>query len=153
MSKTIFLLFGIFLLSSIAFAESCSSFTYSKACQYCEFDDNGKMDASCYNGYKTSGIMCTSTDYPIASAAYAAGKCPEIDECASKLESCKAMVASGNDKKDCQDGYVADCFAESDNCMMQAAIKCGDSPKACPFATSAILGIILLAGYFKFKGQ
>ncbi len=126
MSKLIIalLVFGL-ILAPLAFA-GCAADSYRKACGSCSFDQYGKIDQTCSGGYKTSGTTCVSASYPIMAAKYAEGKCPEVDSCASELQSCVAQVSTGNDKADCQDGSVAVCYATADGCTKSAAAKCND---------------------------
>ena len=140
------ILFGL-ALASFSFATTpCAYSSYHKACQYCSFDQNGKMDQSCYQGYQGGGTSCVASTYPIASGKYSLGQCPQIDSCTSDLQRCKAMVTSGNDKTDCSQSYVADCFSQADACMEAAAEACGDKIKVCPFALllPALLGFVFL---------
>jgi hypothetical protein len=98
-------------------------------------------------GQKAAGIACTSASYPIASAKYAKGECPAIDACASELSACTAQYGSGNDKTDCAEGSVSVCYSAADQCMKQAAVKCGEVQTPCTGPTALIL---LLAGFVGF---
>jgi len=142
---------GIFLLlfSLSSAAADCSAKSYAQSCANCQFDTNGKMDAGCYSSYKNSGIRCVSTSYPIASGKYAAGQCSGIDACASELSACQSQYTSGNDKEDCQEGSVAVCYAAADQCVSQAAVKCGEIEQQCPGSSAAIVLPFLLAGFAK----
>ena len=141
--KTVFLI-GLLALILTASAASCAANSYREACAACQFDAQGKIDQSCSNGYKASGTACVSTSYPITAAKYAKGECAMVDECASELQSCSTQYASGNDKADCQEGSLAVCYAAADECMKQAAVKCGEIQNPCG-APSFIL-LALLAG-------
>ncbi len=143
MSK-MFALVLVLAFASLAFSASCAADAYRKACSSCPFDENGKTDQSCSNGYKASGTACLSTSYPIMAAKYAEGKCPDVDTCASELSSCVAQYASGNDKADCQEGSVAVCYAAADECTRQAAIKCGEIQNPC--SAPSFIMLLLLAG-------
>ncbi|MDD5337539.1 MAG: hypothetical protein PHS02_03590 [Candidatus ainarchaeum sp.] len=139
---------GIFLLFlSLSSAAGCSAKSYADACANCPVDASGKMDASCYSGYKSSGITCVSTSYPIASGKYAAGQCPGIDACAQELQTCQNQYSSGNDSADCQEGSVAICYGAADECVKQAAVKCGEVEKQCPGSSAALIIPFLLMGF------
>jgi hypothetical protein len=142
MGKTLFALFALLVFGSAAFAASCSSDAYHKSCASCSFDANGKMDRSCSDGYRASGITCTSTSYPIMSAKYAEGKCPEVDSCASELSACVAQYSSGDERADCAEGSVAVCYAASDSCVQSAAIKCGEVENPCKGPALIMLGLL-----------
>lgn len=130
----------IAIIGGAVFAD-CALDAYQKACASCPFGANGKIDQSCSDRYRSSGVACVSASYPIMSAKYSAGKCPEVDVCASGLSSCLSQYSTGNDRADCQDSLVAACYAESDGCVKRAAIKCGEIEEECPGSA----GIILLA--------
>jgi len=138
------------LLITSVFA-GCAADAYSKACASCSFDQYGKMDQNCYGGYKTSGVACTSTTYPITSGKYANGECSAVDTCTSDLNACIVQYQSGNDSLDCQEGSVAVCFAAADECMKHVAGECGEIQSLC-FAPAA--GFVLLfvgMGFVKLK--
>jgi len=143
MAKTILIgtIIALLLFSGAASAINCAQSAYSQSCASCLLPD-GKMDQECYKAKQSSGIGCISAAHPIASAAYAAGKCPGIDACASALTTCKAQMATGNDSEDCKDGIMAECFRESDACVDKAALDCGERP---PDACQGPAGLILLA--------
>lgn len=142
--------FALLLFSGAAFASSCAASAYSKTCASCSFDANGKVDASCKNGYQSSGVSCVATSHPIASAAYQQGKCPQIDACADELRSCTAQYSSGNDSADCKEGSVSVCYSASDSCVDRAAADCGEKPPECKAPAGLILlvvGSVFLFGY------
>lgn len=148
MAKTI--LFGtviaLLLFSGAAFAGmTCSADAYRNSCAQCTFDANGKIDQKCYQEKKSAGIGCVSTSHAIASAAYAQGKCPGIDTCASQLQACQAQAGTGNDKADCAEGSVSVCFAAADNCVDSAARECGEKPPECKGPAGLIMLIVGLA--------
>ena len=153
MAKTI--LFGtvvaLLLFSGVAFAGmTCAADAYRNSCSGCSFDANGKMNQSCYQEKKAGGIACVSAAHVIASAEYAAGKCPGIDACASDLQECQAHVASGNEKEDCAEGSMATCFAISDTCVDKAALDCGEKPPDCKAPAALIMlvvGFVFLGGF------
>lgn len=130
-------------LGSVVFA-GCATDAYQKACSNCKFDSQGKMDQSCYQGYQASGTACVSAQYPVMSAAYAGGKCPQVDACASTLQSCTSAISSGNDSEDCQGGVKAQCFHDADTCVMHAAMDCGEKVSMC--APSSFLLLFLGLG-------
>jgi len=136
------LVFGL-ILAPLAFA-GCAADAYSKACASCSFDQYGKIDSSCSGGYKASGTACVSASYPIMAAKYADGKCPQVDSCASELQSCVAQYNTGNDKADCQEGSVGVCYAAADQCTKSAAVKCGEIEQQCQGSSAGF--ILLFAG-------
>lgn len=144
--RTIVFLLALLATSGMAFA-GCASDAYRKACASCSFDDNGRIDSSCQQGYQSSGTACVSTSYPIMSAQYAQGKCPGVDACASELRSCTAQYSSGNDKADCQEGSVGVCYAAADQCVKSAAIKCGEIEQQCPGSITVLVLLLLGAAF------
>lgn len=147
-------LMALVFLAGIASA-GCGSEAYARACSSCSFDANGKMETSCYNGIKTSAISCYTTAYPVTYANYTQGKCPEVDDCISELESCKAQYTSGNDREDCREGSVGVCFASADACMSRTAAKCEGVQNPCGGTTSFILLLLGTGAVFaawKTKG-
>ena len=100
------------------------------------------MNQSCYQEKQAGGIACVGTAHAIASAEYAAGKCPGIAACASQLQTCQAQQGSGNDKADCTDGGMGVCFAMSDSCVDKAALDCGEKPPECKAPTGLILLVV-----------
>jgi len=139
------------LLISHSFA-GCAQDSYRKACASCPFDENGKIDKSCQSGYQSSGTACVSTSYPIMSAAYTAGKCPQVDSCAAELSSCTAQYSSGNDKADCQEGSTAVCYAAADQCVRSAARACGEIEKQCPGSAATFIALFAGLGILRMKG-
>ena len=155
MAKTIFFgtMVALLLLSGVAFAGmTCAADAYRNSCSGCPFDATGKMDQKCYNEKKAGGIACVSASHAIASAEYAAGKCPGIDTCASELQACQAQMGTGNDKADCAEGSVGTCFVISDNCVDKAARDCGEKPPDCKAPTGLILLALGAAFVFAKKG-
>lgn len=134
---------GLMLIMPLLFA-GCAADAYSKACASCTFDSQGKIDQACSGGYKASGTACVSTSYPIMATKYAKGECSAVDDCTSELSSCVAQYSSGNDSADCKEGSVAICYAATDQCTKQAAVKCGEIGQQCPGSTAAFL--LLFAG-------
>lgn len=129
-SKTVFVLTILLVVASVSFA-GCASDAYAKACSNCKFDQYGKMDQSCYQGYQASGTACVSAQYPVMSAKYAAGQCPAVDACTNTLTSCNDAISSGNDSEDCQGQVKAQCFHDADTCVTHAAMDCGEQVKIC----------------------
>jgi hypothetical protein len=150
--KPMFVSFGILVLMAGAAFAGCASEAYSKTCASCAFDSNGKVDQSCKGGYQSSGTTCVSASYPIMSAQYAQGKCPQVDSCAEELRSCTAQYSSGNDKADCEEGSTAVCYSAADACVRSAATKCGEIEKQCPGSSAGF--ILLFAGlaFVKLRG-
>ncbi|MFH0884652.1 MAG: hypothetical protein V1861_03000 [Candidatus Micrarchaeota archaeon] len=142
--KFILISVGILVLLSGAAFAGCAAEAYSKTCGSCSFDENGKVDQSCKDGYQSSGTTCVTTKYPIMTVKYAEGKCPAVDSCAEELRSCTAQYSSGNDKEDCQEGSVGICYAAADECVKKAAITCGEIESPCPGASEGF--ILLFAG-------
>jgi len=143
-------LLALLVLSGSAFAMTCAADAYSRSCAGCSFDSNGKIDQKCYQEKKSAGIACVSSSHAIASAAYAAGKCPGIDACASELQSCQAQYSSGNDKADCAEGSVSVCFSASDHCVDRAAAECGEKPPSCTGAPALIMLVFAGIGFVGF---
>lgn len=151
MSKFIIVILVLGLFTApLAFA-GCASDAYNKACASCSFDQYGKIDSSCSGGYKASGTACVSASYPIMAAKYADGKCPEVDSCASELESCVAQYNSGDDRADCQEGSVGVCYAAADSCTKQAAIKCGEVQNPCPGSSAAFILLFAGIGFLRMR--
>jgi hypothetical protein len=141
---------GLMLVLPVLFA-GCASEAYQKACSSCPFDENGKTDQSCSDGYKASGTACVSTTYPLMAAKYAKGECPDVDSCASELSSCVAQYSSGNDRADCQEGSVGVCYAAADECTRQAAAKCGEIKNPCGAPSLMILLVLAGTAFFSRK--
>jgi len=141
------LLLGLLVLS-LSFAADCAREAYVKSCSQCTFDESGKMEQSCYDSQESAGQSCFAATYPIASAKYANGECPAIDKCTAQLQQCKAALTSGNDKTDCEQAYLADCFYQADVCMADAAKECDVEIKPCPFAL--IMIAMLGFGFMKY---
>ena len=142
-------LFG--LLIGASFAVSCAADAYRKTCASCSFDANGRVDQSCSSGYKNSGISCTSTSYPIMSGKYAAGECPQVDACASELQSCVAQYSSGDDRADCNEGSLAVCYSAADSCTKSAAVACGEVEQQCGAPSFILMGMLALAGFAYYR--
>jgi len=145
----VLMLFG--LLIGASFAVSCAADAYRKSCSQCSFDANGKMERSCSDGFKQSGIACTSTAYPIMSAKYAAGQCAQVDDCASELQSCVAQYATGDERADCAEGSVAICYAAADECTRSAARACGEVEQQCGAPSFILMGMLALAGFAYYR--
>ncbi|MEM2948555.1 MAG: hypothetical protein QXG02_03425 [Candidatus Anstonellales archaeon] len=141
---------GILVLIGAAYAfVGCASDAYKQACYNCHFDENGKIDEACLEKYKQEGIACTSKAYPIMSAKYAAGQCPDVQVCASELQSCIHRHSTGNDKLDCEGIEVFGCYYDADICTRKAAEKCGETIYACPAFILAFL--FISAGLVKYR--
>ena len=153
MAKTILLgtVIALLLFSGSAFAGMvCSADAYRNSCAGCTFDASGKIDQKCYQEKKNAGIACVSTSHPIASAAYAQGKCPGIDTCADQLKACQSSVSTGNESFDCKEGSMSTCFAAADNCVDSAARECGEKPPECKGPAGLIMlvvGLVFVAGF------
>ena len=139
------------LLVGASFAASCAADAYRRSCASCSFDASGKIDRSCSDGYKNSGITCTSTSYPIMSGKYAAGQCPQVDACAEQLSSCVAQYSTGDDRADCQEGSVGVCYSAADACTRSAAIACGEVQQQCGAPTFILMGMLALAGFAYYR--
>lgn len=140
--------FGLLMLS-FSFAADCARESYVKSCSHCTFEESGKMEQSCYKSQESAGQSCFAASYPITSMKYANGECPQIDECSAQLQQCKAMLTSGNDKTDCEQAYLADCFYQADACMADAAKECETEFKPCPL--SLIMMALLGFGFMKYS--
>jgi hypothetical protein len=147
-------LFALVLLATLAGAAyaGCALDAYNKACSGCSFDANGMVDKSCQQGYQSAGTACVSSSYPIMSGKYASGQCPQVDACASELRACTAQFSSGSDKENCQEGSVSVCYSSADECVKQAAIKCGEVEKQCGTPATFLLLIVGSVMLFKRKG-
>ncbi|MEM4359419.1 MAG: hypothetical protein QXT45_02710 [Candidatus Bilamarchaeaceae archaeon] len=145
--KYIVIILGIIFLLNAVMA-GCSLDAYKKACANCKFDENGKMDKACADGYKTSGLSCISAEYPIMSAKYYAGECNAPQECVLKLSKCISEVSSGNDKFDCQQSEMLACYSSADECMRRAAFDCGEVERQCPGPAAILLLVISLFGFY-----
>ncbi|MFN7991504.1 MAG: hypothetical protein U0R44_05080 [Candidatus Micrarchaeia archaeon] len=137
--KHISLMIGLIMLAGTSYAMGCAEDAYSKACNSCSFDKDGKIDQSCSSGYQSSGKTCVSTSYPIMAAKYAEGKCPDVDSCADELRSCTAQYSTGNDNADCLEGSVAVCYSAADACVRSAASKCGEIQNPCLGSTATFM--------------
>lgn len=142
---------GILAIAGVA-AAGCAGDAYSKACASCSFDQSGRIDNSCQKGYQSSGTACVSASYPIMSAQYAQGKCPQVDSCADELRTCTAQYSSGNDKADCEEGSVSVCYAAADACVRQAAKSCGEIEAQCPGSSAIFIALFALLGFVKMRG-
>lgn len=128
MFKPIFLFMGLLILTSLVFAATCAQKSYSASCTKCKFDQNGKMDQACYEGYQTSGKACLFGAYPLESIQYSSGNCPAIDVCVDRLQTCKAMYSTRNDQLDCDVGQINHCFIRGDACVAKAVQNCSGTP-------------------------
>ncbi len=113
------------LICGVAYASTCSYDAYINACNHCRFDASGKMNETCYDLYQQDGKDCVAVSHPILASNYKAGKCPQVDTCASQLQSCKSTYETGNDSVDCKNFLVESCFKESDQCVEKAVQDCG----------------------------
>lgn len=145
-------LIGILVLLLIGgvFA-GCAAVGYQNACNFCSFNSQGKIEQQCYESYKTAGTTCTGAQYPITSAKYANGKCPQVDGCISELDSCTTQYRTGNDEEDCKEGSLAVCFAAADECMKQAAVTCGEIQSPCPGSGAAFVLLFGMFGFLKIR--
>jgi len=155
MQLKLLLLIGI-LVCGVSYGAGCSFSSYSDACQYCKFDSRGNMNKTCYDKYIADGKTCIAVNHPILASKYKEGKCPQVDTCASQLDSCKSLVSVGNDSKDCYNPLVQECFTEADQCIDEAVDKCGGGldlsnfmdliGQYCPFVM--ILSIVLVGAVY-----
>ncbi len=149
MARTIiFAVLALIVMASLSSA-GCATTAYQQACTLCNFDAQGKINQTCSQQYQESGTACVSAQYPVASAAFAAGKCPGIQTCADTLQTCKAAIASGNDSEDCQGGVMTQCFKDADLCVAKAAADCGDKVPC----INAPASFVLLAATMFFYGK
>jgi hypothetical protein len=119
---------SLIILASFVSAAACASKSYSAACNKCDFDSDGKLDKACYEGYQSSGVSCLFAAYPLESISYQMGNCPAVDVCKDRLETCKALYSSDNDKKDCSTGDLDHCFTNADRCVDYAVKHCDEEP-------------------------
>ncbi|MEM4332154.1 MAG: hypothetical protein QW500_02650 [Candidatus Micrarchaeia archaeon] len=145
--KYIVIILGVIFLLNVVTA-GCSLDAYKNACANCKFDEKGKMDKTCSDMYKTSGLSCLSAQYPIMSAKYYAGECNAPQECVAKLSKCITEVSSGNDKFDCQQNEMMACYSSADECMRWAAFDCGEVERQCPGPAYLILFVLGFYGLY-----
>ena len=122
----ILMLLSVLFLSGLAFATTCAYDSFVQSCAKCSFDSNGKMDEACSDSYQTSAKTCLGTDYPIMSAKYMMGSCPQIDECVSKLTACKEANRQGSNKEECSNLGSKNCFVRADLCAEAANKICSE---------------------------
>ncbi|MCX6777004.1 MAG: hypothetical protein NTY73_03495 [Candidatus Micrarchaeota archaeon] len=125
MQTKLLLLVGILLCGVTYAASQCSINSYADSCKYCKFDSTGKMNETCYKSYNARGQECIAVHHPILASNYKDGKCPDVDACASQLQSCKNSFSLGDDKVDCNNPLVRECFTDADACIAKAVEKCG----------------------------
>jgi len=144
----LYILLGLLFIAGIVSA-GCAEDAYLKACSSCPFDENGKMDKSCYESYQQSGISCIAASYPIAAAKHAKGECPQIDTCSEKLRECISAYPGSDftDKEKCEGG-MSTCFKEADLCVHKAAVKCGEEIPS-PCQSSFILIFLVLTVFIR----
>jgi len=116
----------------------CAQDAYIKACEHCHFDENGKMDKSCYDSYQQGGVSCIATNFPIATAKHAAGQCPQIDRCTEQLKACVAEFNDYTDKEKCN-GLTFACFRDADHCIASASLECGEKVEMQPCQAAMFL--------------
>ena len=114
----------ILILAGLSFSATCASKAYISSCLKCSFDTTGKMNQPCYEGYQNRGVGCLFAAYPLESIQYQSGNCPAIQACIDKLQECKGLYASGNDKLDCQTDAIDHCFSRADSCVADAVKHC-----------------------------
>lgn len=130
---------GALLLGNVRRSEHCAPCSGPP-----EHDCGLKTRASAHPG-------SVSAKYPVMPAAYAQGKCPQVDECTAELRSCTSQYSSGNDEEDCQEGSVSTCYSAADACTKQAAIKCGELQGQCPGSTATFVLLIGASPFFYGK--
>lgn len=119
------LVIALLLLAGLSHAEAtCALDSFQKACDSCSFDANGKMDQECWKQYESEGTTCLGISYPMMSAKYTFGSCPQMDECVQRLSACKEMHKSGSDLVDCKNPEMLYCFLKGDNCAQAANAVC-----------------------------
>ena len=114
------------------------------------------MNQTCYEKYQEEGKTCIAINHPILASKYDEGKCPQMDTCASELDSCKSTYETGNDSADCKNFLVEACFKASDQCVAKAVQECGEGLDLsgitdwigdfCPFAM--ILSIVMVGAVY-----
>ncbi len=118
----------LLLLVPFVSAATCAEKSYDTSCKKCSFENQtGKMDQACYEGYQNRGIACLFAAYPAESIKYKMGDCPAIQACVDKLQGCKALYTTGNDKYDCSVETIDHCFIRGDACVADAVKHC-DKP-------------------------
>ncbi len=116
----------IVALSAISFAGTCAIDAFTKSCNECPFDESGKMDKECYEAIQDAGTTCLATTYPMMSMKYAIGSCPQMDECVSRLSTCKELFKTGSDARDCNDIAMIECFKTADRCAEASNRVCSE---------------------------
>ena len=114
----------VFLFLSGIASAGCSYDSFNAACNDCTFDAYGKMNEECWQGYQSSGTTCLGKQYPMMSAKYMIGDCPQVDECASKLTACKDANDPGTNLKECKNLATLNCFTKADACVEAANEIC-----------------------------
>lgn len=107
-------------------AAGCALESFTKACNECSFDANGKMDKTCWEAIQKQGETCLATTYPSMSLKYAFGSCDQMDICASRLSACKEATKSGSDARDCNSQAMINCFIIADKCAEAANQVCSE---------------------------
>ncbi len=128
MKHIIALFLAVLVLSNAAFSSTCASRAYGKSCDKCSFDKNGKMNPGCFEGEQNAGVSCLFMSYPVESISYQMGNCPAVDTCKERLETCKLIYSSGNDKTDCEVETLYPCFRSADACVDYAVKNCDKEP-------------------------
>ena len=121
-------LIAFLVLVALSSAATCSEKAYSNTCNKCDFDKDGKLNQTCYEKYQGSGVACLFAAYPIEAIEYQSGNCPAIDVCKARLEDCKAIYSSNNDRTDCYSNELTHCFIRADNCVALATKNCSGTP-------------------------
>ena len=115
----------LFFLAGTSFA-GCSYDSFTQACNGCTFDQYGKMNEECWQGYQSSGTSCLGKQYTLMSAKYMIGGCPQVDECASKLTACKDANNPGSNLLECKNLASLNCFIMADDCVDVANEICAN---------------------------
>ncbi len=128
MKSHILVLAFVLALASLTFAATCASKAYGASCAKCGFDKEGRMNQECFQAEQAGGVTCLFAAYPLESISYQSGDCPAVDVCKERLETCKAVYSSGNDKEDCDFGSINRCFRSADSCVAYAVKNCKSNP-------------------------
>lgn len=102
----------------------CASAYYDKACRNCAIDKYGSMDEECYDKYMAVAKKCVFMEYPFAAGLWAIDKCPSLQLCVDRLETCTVIKCPGTDQEDCESYTCESCYREANKCAYRASFDC-----------------------------
>ena len=129
MKRRVFILIILMSLSYSSSADSrdippCASAYYDMACRSCPIDKFGSMDEECYDKYMALVKKCVFMKYPFAAGLWAIDKCPSLQLCVDRLETCIAIKCPGTDKEYCRSYVCGSCYREANKCSYRASFDC-----------------------------